>query len=64
MPSLQPTFLPRPAGPPDPGGRLRDLRRDTGLSAKELAARAEWERTKVSKIEHTSRPPSVADIRT
>jgi transcriptional regulator with XRE-family HTH domain len=44
--------------------RLRDVRRDTGLSAKELAARAGWERTKVSKIEHATRPPSAADIRT
>jgi transcriptional regulator with XRE-family HTH domain len=43
--------------------RLRDLRRDTGLSAKELAARAGWERTKVSKIEHAIRPPSATDIR-
>ena len=44
--------------------RLRDLRRDAGLTAVELAARAGWERTKVSKIEHASRPPSSADIRT
>ena len=43
--------------------RLRDLRRDTGLTAIELAARAGWERTKVSKIEHAIRPPSAADIR-
>jgi transcriptional regulator with XRE-family HTH domain len=44
--------------------RLRDLRRDAGLTAVELAARARWERTKVSKIEHATRPPSAADIRT
>ncbi|WP_322751644.1 MULTISPECIES: helix-turn-helix transcriptional regulator [unclassified Frankia] len=43
--------------------RLRDLRRDANLTAIELAARAGWERTKVSKIEHATRPPSVADIR-
>jgi transcriptional regulator with XRE-family HTH domain len=43
--------------------RLRDLRRDAGLTAKELAAHAGWERTKVSKIEHAARPPSAADIR-
>jgi transcriptional regulator with XRE-family HTH domain len=43
--------------------RLRDLRRDTGLTARDLAARAGWERTKVSKIEHATRPPSAADIR-
>lgn len=29
----------------------------------ELAARAGWERTKVSKIEHATRPPSADDIR-
>jgi transcriptional regulator with XRE-family HTH domain len=44
--------------------RLRELRRDTGLTAKELAVRAGWERTKVSKIEHATRPPSAADVRT
>ncbi|OHV64176.1 helix-turn-helix transcriptional regulator [Pseudofrankia sp. BMG5.36] len=43
--------------------RLRDLRRDAGLTAVELAVRAGWERTKVSKIEHATRPPSAADIR-
>lgn len=43
--------------------RLRDLRRDAGLTAIELAARAGWERTKVSKIEHATRPPSATDIR-
>jgi transcriptional regulator with XRE-family HTH domain len=43
--------------------RLRDLRRDTGLTAMELASRAGWERTKVSKIEHATRPPSATDIR-
>jgi transcriptional regulator with XRE-family HTH domain len=43
--------------------RLRELRRDAGLTAIELAARAGWERTKVSKIEHATRPPSAADIR-
>ncbi len=43
--------------------RLRELRRDAGLTAKELAARAGWERTKVSKIEHATRPPSAEDIR-
>jgi len=44
-------------------GQLRDLRRDAGLTAKELAARAGWERTKVSKIEHATRPPSAEAIR-
>jgi transcriptional regulator with XRE-family HTH domain len=44
--------------------RLRELRLDAGLTALELAARAGWERTKVSKIEHGTRPPSVETIRT
>jgi transcriptional regulator with XRE-family HTH domain len=44
--------------------RLRELRRDAGLTAIELAARAGWERTKVSKIEHATRPPSAEAIRT
>ena len=44
--------------------RLRELRIDAGMTAKELAARAGWERTKVSKIEHATRPPSAAAIRT
>jgi transcriptional regulator with XRE-family HTH domain len=44
--------------------RLRELRRDAGLTAIELAERAGWERTKVSKIEHAARPPSAEAIRT
>lgn len=44
--------------------RLRELRTDTGLSGIELAAAAEWDRTKVSHIEHARRAPSVTDIRT
>jgi len=43
--------------------RLRELRLDAGLTARELAARAGWERTKVSKIEHAARPPSPDAIR-
>jgi transcriptional regulator with XRE-family HTH domain len=43
--------------------RLRELRLDAGLTAKDLAARARWERTKVSKIEHGVRPPSAENIR-
>ncbi len=43
--------------------RLRELRLDAGLTAKELAAGAGWERTKVSKIEHGTRPPSAEAIR-
>lgn len=43
--------------------RLRELRLDAGLTARELADRAGWERTKVSKIEHGTRPPSAEAIR-
>lgn len=43
--------------------RLRELRVDAGLTARELAFRAGWERTKVSKIEHATRPPSAEAIR-
>jgi transcriptional regulator with XRE-family HTH domain len=43
--------------------RLRELRVDAGLTATELAVRAGWERTKVSKIEHATRPPSAEAIR-
>ncbi|MDP4501090.1 helix-turn-helix domain-containing protein [Nonomuraea turcica] len=44
--------------------RLRDMREDAELTAVALAKAAGWERTKVSKIEHAARSPSVADIRT
>ncbi|MFF4987742.1 helix-turn-helix domain-containing protein [Streptosporangium saharense] len=44
--------------------RLRDMREDAGLTAVALAKMVGWERTKISKIEHAARPPSVADIRT
>jgi transcriptional regulator with XRE-family HTH domain len=43
--------------------RLREIRVDAGLTAKALAAAAEWDRTKISKIEHAARPPSAGDIR-
>jgi transcriptional regulator with XRE-family HTH domain len=43
--------------------RLRELRVDAGLTARELAFQAGWERTKVSKIEHATRPPSAEAIR-
>ena len=43
--------------------RLRELRLDAGLTARELARRAGWDRTKVSKIEHATRPPSADAIR-
>src|ERR1700683_145918 len=43
--------------------RLREVRLDGGLSARELATLAGWHFTKVSKLEHGTRPPSQQDIR-
>jgi hypothetical protein len=43
--------------------RLRELRVEAGISAKRLAELAEWDRTKISHIEHARRPPSADDIR-
>jgi transcriptional regulator with XRE-family HTH domain len=43
--------------------RLREVRLDAGLSARELARLAGWHFTKVSKLEHGTRPPSQQDIR-
>lgn len=43
--------------------RLRELRVGAGLTAIELAAAAGWHRTKVSRLEHGTRPPSATDIR-
>lgn len=45
------------------GARLREIRLDAGLSARELARLAGWHFTKVSKLEHGTRPPSRDDIR-
>lgn len=44
------------------GVRLRDLRRDAGLSGVELAERAGWLSSKVSKIEHGKQTPSEDDL--
>ena len=46
------------------GYRLRDLRRDAGLTGQQLADRAAWHGSKVSKIEHGKQTPSEDDIRT
>ncbi len=43
--------------------RLRELRVDAGLTAIQLAAAAGWHRTKVSRLEHAARSPSVAEMR-
>jgi transcriptional regulator with XRE-family HTH domain len=45
------------------GGRLREIRRDAGLSGRALAALAGWHFTKVSKVELGKQNPSDADIR-
>jgi transcriptional regulator with XRE-family HTH domain len=46
------------------GGRLRDIRLEAGLNGRALARLAGWHHTKVSKLEHGTRPPSRDDIRT
>jgi transcriptional regulator with XRE-family HTH domain len=45
------------------GARLREIRLDAELTARELAKLAGWHFTKVSKLEHGTRPPSPDDIR-
>ncbi|GAA1555293.1 helix-turn-helix transcriptional regulator [Actinomadura kijaniata] len=45
--------------------QLREIRQSAGLTAKELARRAGWHgNSKVSKIEHGTRPVSAEDVRT
>ncbi len=46
------------------GHRLRDLRRDGGLTGRQLAEHAGWHSSKVSKIEYGKQTPSEDDIRT
>jgi len=45
------------------GARLREIRRDAGLSARALAAATGQHFTRVSKIEHGVQPPTDEDIR-
>ncbi|MBF6068183.1 MULTISPECIES: helix-turn-helix domain-containing protein [Nocardia] len=45
------------------GQQLRDLRKDAGLSGSQLAERAGWQPSKVSKIEHGKQTPTEDDIR-
>lgn len=45
------------------GTRLRDLRRDAGLTARALADACGWHYTKVSKLEHGNQTPSEANLR-
>ena len=45
------------------GARLRELRRDAGLTGRALAIRAGWQLSKVSRIEHGKQNASESDIR-
>ncbi|MFJ8249774.1 helix-turn-helix domain-containing protein [Streptomyces sp. NPDC094466] len=44
-------------------GRLREIRRDAGISGRELAVGLRWSDSKVSRIGNAKTPPSDADIR-
>ncbi|MGW4754278.1 helix-turn-helix domain-containing protein [Streptomyces chartreusis] len=44
--------------------KLRDIRRDAGLTGREVAARAGWQPSKVSRLQSATTPPSDDDIRT
>lgn len=45
------------------GIRLRDIRRDAGLSGTELARLTHWQPSKITKIEHGRQTPSEKDLR-
>ncbi|MEU6327316.1 helix-turn-helix transcriptional regulator [Streptomyces sp. NPDC047049] len=45
------------------GKRLREMRKDSGLTARELAARAGWHESKCSRIENGRTGPSDDDLR-
>ncbi len=45
------------------GIRLRDIRRDAGLSGTELARLSGWQSSKITKIEHGRQTPSEDDLR-
>jgi transcriptional regulator with XRE-family HTH domain len=45
------------------GHRLRDLRKDAGLTGRQLALLAGWPNSKVSKIEYGKQTPTEDDIR-
>jgi transcriptional regulator with XRE-family HTH domain len=45
------------------GARLRELRKDAGLTGRALAAAVGWHFTRVSKLEHGVQTPTDADIR-
>lgn len=43
--------------------QLREIRRDAGLTGREVAARAGWQPSKVSRLQSATTPPSDDDIR-
>ncbi|MFD9688666.1 helix-turn-helix domain-containing protein [Kitasatospora sp. NPDC059146] len=43
--------------------RLSEIRKDAGISGRELAARCGWSESKSSRVENAKTPPSDADIR-
>jgi len=45
------------------GKRLREIRKDAGLTARELASRAGWHESKCSRVEHGRTTPSYDDLR-
>jgi transcriptional regulator with XRE-family HTH domain len=45
------------------GLRLRNLRKDAGLTGRELAAATGWHFTRISKLEHGAQAPTDRDIR-
>lgn len=45
-------------------GRLQDIRKAAGLTARQLSDRAGWHESKTSKIENAKQPASASDIRT
>ncbi|MET4923479.1 helix-turn-helix transcriptional regulator [Streptomyces sp. PSRA5] len=45
------------------GSRLREIRKDSGMTARALAAAAGWHESKTSRIENGRTPPSDADVR-
>lgn len=46
------------------GVRLRELRSEAGLSGREMAARASWHPSKVSRLEHSCQTAAAEDLRT
>ncbi|WP_030660545.1 helix-turn-helix domain-containing protein [Streptomyces cellulosae] len=43
--------------------QLREIRRDAGLSGREVAARAGWQPSKVSRLQSATTPPSDEDVK-